>query len=90
MRKTVMVTGLMALILLQYHLWDPAGVPHMLHLQKVLSHAEEINETLRIRNERLAADVKALQDDPEVTQTHAREDFGMIKPGETFYQMSDT
>ncbi len=38
--------------------------------------------TMQIENDRLAAEVRALQTDPEVIETAARQQLGMVRPGE--------
>ena len=45
------------------------------------------NSALRERNEALDADVLDLQQGLEAIEEHAREDLGLIKKGETFYQV---
>lgn len=47
------------------------------------------NERLQSRNAQLAADVRDLQSGGEAIEERARLELGMIKPGETFYQVID-
>ena len=47
----------------------------------------EENERLAKRNAALAADVQDLKEGREGVEERARAELGMVKPGETFYQV---
>ena len=48
---------------------------------------EQENLALRERNNRLHADVNEIKNRVEAIEARAREQLGLIKPGETYYQV---
>jgi cell division protein FtsB len=73
---------------LQYRLWfDNDGIIDMLRLKKQLALQVEQNEKLKKRNEVLIKQVQYLQANDEAIESRARGELGMIKKGETFYQV---
>ncbi len=46
-------------------------------------------DSLHEVNERLTARVDSLENDPTVLERVAREEFGMVKPGEVIYRRSE-
>jgi cell division protein FtsB len=76
------------LIFLQYRLWfQKGGVVDMIHLRKEVALEKQQNEKLKKRNEILAEDVKRLKNNNEAVESRARHELGMVKKGETFYQV---
>lgn len=76
------------LILLQYKLWlDKSGVTEMLRLKEALALQIKENEKLKQRNEGLLFQIKRLQNSDDVAEERARNELGMIKKGEVFYQI---
>lgn len=74
--------------LLQYHLWfESGGILDMLHLKKQLATEAKQNELLVKRNQALLQQVQHLQKNNDVIESRARRELGMIKKGETFYQV---
>jgi cell division protein FtsB len=55
---------------------------------QVAAQKKENDELLR-RNKALAAEVKDLKSGVEAVEERARNEMGMIKPGETFYRVVD-
>ena len=77
-------------ILLQYRLWFPEGSKaELARLQAEIQVREEVNAGLRARNRQLELEVLELQDGLDSLEERAREDLGMIKEGETYYQIVD-
>ena len=73
---------------LQYKIWfDHAGLPQMLDLRSQISQQQTQNHLLEMRNHALQAEVKDLKMGHEAIEERARNDLGMIKQGETFYQI---
>lgn len=76
------------LAVLQYRLWVGEGSLAELHLLK-----EEIElqkgelQQMRRRNQALQAEVDDLKKGLEAIEERARNDLGMIREGEIFYQM---
>lgn len=78
------------LIALQIKLWTGhGGMREVWALEgRVAAQAKE-NDTLRTRNDALSADVADLKEGTEAVEERARSELGLIKPGETFYQVVD-
>ena len=76
------------LILLQYQLWFAAGgVVSVYHLNKNIHQQILENKAFANRNAVLVADIDDLKNGNEVIEERARNDLGMIKKGEIFYQV---
>jgi cell division protein FtsB len=58
-------------------------------MKKQLTAAIKENEQLKKRNETLLYQVKYLQKNQNEVESRARQDLGMIKKGETFYQITE-
>ena len=73
----------------QYAYWFGEGgeLDHQKLSQKIQQQTE-LNEELKERNRVLAAEVYDLKNGVEAIEEHARLDLGLIKPRETFVQMS--
>ncbi len=50
---------------------------------------QEQNNQFRQRNAALSAEVKDLKSGQDAIEEHARNDLGMVKKGESFYQVLD-
>lgn len=90
-RRTVLPSILvLLLIFLQYHLWfEAGGIREMLRFKKQLAIEQSQNEKLKKRNEALLVQVENLQKNQDAVEARARQELGMIKKGETFYQVLD-
>ncbi|MCL4227053.1 MAG: septum formation initiator family protein [Myxococcales bacterium] len=63
--------------------WIPAGGDdRATRLRAQLDELEAEATTLRARNRRLAAEVEALRTEPAAIEAHARDELGMVYPGE--------
>ena len=86
--KKLLALLVVLLIYLQYSLWFGDGsLQEVWRLHKDVEQQRQENAVLRERNEALEAEVLDLQQGLEAIEEHAREDLGMIKKGETFYQV---
>ncbi len=86
--KKLLILLVMLLVYLQYSLWFGDGsLQDVWRLHKDVEQQHQENAVLRERNEALEAEVLDLQQGLEAIEEHAREDLGMIKKGETFYQV---
>ncbi len=75
-------------ILLQYQFWLPStGLPNVLHLKKQISLKKLRNYTLKKNNDQIANDIVSLREGLESVETVARSHLGLIRHGETFYQI---
>ena len=83
-----LIGGLLGLLLLlQYRLWfAEGGLAEANRLQAQLEEVEAENAELTARNEALTREVIALQDGTEAVEKNARENLGLIKEGEVYYQ----
>ena len=83
-----LIGGLVGLLLLlQYRLWfAEGGLAEANRLQVQLEEAEAENAELTARNAELTREVIALQSGTEAVEKNARENLGLIKEGEVYYQ----
>jgi cell division protein FtsB len=79
---------LILLIALQVKLWTgQGGMREVWRLQHRVSEQKAENAKLRARNETLSAEVDDLKHGDEAVEERARAELGLLKPGETFYQV---
>lgn len=73
----------------QYMYWFGEGgyYDHQKLMQQI-QQQEDTNKDLKERNRILGAEVYDLKNGAEAVEEHARLDLGLIKPNETFVQMS--
>ena len=83
-----LIGGLLGLlVLLQYRLWfAEGGLAEADRLQVQLEEAEAENAELTARNAALTRELIALQDGTAAVEKNARENLGLIKEGEVYYQ----
>ena len=87
MRK-LLILLLLLIAYLQYRLWFGDGsLQEVWELHREVEAQREENLQLRERNAALEAEVRDLQQGLDAIEEHAREDLGMVKEGETFYQV---
>ena len=86
--KKVVIVLLLLLVYLQYRLWFGDGsLQEVWQLHREVEAQREENLQLRERNDALDAEVLDLQQGLDAIEERAREDLGMVKEGETFYQI---
>lgn len=79
---------LVMLIALQVKLWVGDGGMRNIHsLRQSVAEQEAQNGDLEKRNQALAADVTDLKRGKTAVEARARNNLGLIKPGEVFYQV---
>ena len=77
--------GLM--VFLQYRLWfGEGGIAEGVRLQDKIVIEEARNAELKARNDRLAHQVLELQNGHMAVEQHAREELGLVKEDEDYYQ----
>ena len=83
------ILGLVGLVIaLQYALWfGKSNVVDLVRLRQTVDSLERENISLRERNERLHADVNEIKNRMEAIEAQAREQLGLILPGETYFQI---
>jgi len=78
----------MALLFLQYRLWfESNGIHDMVKLKNVLAVQAQENDKLKKQNEELLFQIQRLQNSQEASESRARNELGMIKKNEKFYQI---
>lgn len=86
--KLLPILFVLLLIFLQYRLWfEPGGILEMMTLKKEVTQKMQENDKLKKRNDALIIQVQNLQKDKDAVEVRARRELGMIKKGETFYQV---
>lgn len=79
---------LILLIGLQLKLWTGAGgVRDVDSLRQTVAQTRKANEALKARNDALQAEVRDLKEGRDAIEERARSELGLVKPGETFYQV---
>jgi len=76
------------LIGLQYPLWlGDGGLLALWKLRHEVATQKDENLQLKERNQALEAEVRDLKEGYEALEERARAELGMVRKGETFYQM---
>lgn len=87
MRWLIIVLGTL-LIMMQYPLWiGDSSLPDAWRLQEQIEQQMLENAQLTDRNKVLESEVYDLKHGLEVVEEKARNELGMIKPNETYYQI---
>ncbi|WP_462382178.1 cell division protein FtsB [Pseudomonas sp. Marseille-QA0892] len=75
---------------LQYRLWVGEGsLAQVTELKQQISEQRGENERLQERNRVLEAEVMELKKGMETVEERARHELGMVKEGETLYQLAE-
>jgi cell division protein FtsB len=86
--KILLSIIILLVILLQYRLWyGDGGIEEIKALQQRLDDLKEQVEEKKERNEALYAEVEDLRKGQEALEERARDELGMIREGETFFQV---
>jgi cell division protein FtsB len=76
------------LIGLQLKLWSGSGgMREVQSLRVSVKKQSDENAKLQLRNQAVGADVLDLKHGDQAIESRARTELGLIKPGETFYQV---
>jgi cell division protein FtsB len=87
--RIVPIVLTLLLLVLQYQLWSGRGsVPDVARQQEALTKLNEANAKAAIANDRLASEVRDLQEGLEMVEERARNELGMVKPNEVFVQIT--
>lgn len=77
------------LVLLQARLWlSEGGLREVWRLEAEVARRAEENARLAARNAALAGEVRDLKQGVAAVEERARTELGMIRAGETFYQIA--
>ena len=86
--KILLSIIILLIILLQYRLWyGDGGIEEINAYQLRLEDLKEQVEEKRVRDEALYAEVEDLRKGQESLEERARDELGMIKESETFFQV---
>ena len=81
---------ILLLVLLQFRLWfSDSSLLEVWKLQQQMSEQRAENKLLKERNEALEAEVQDLKQGLQAIEERARSELGLVKKGETFYQVID-
>jgi len=88
--RALLFVLLLILGILQYRLWFAQGsLAEQKRLEKQVEEQTHINRELQARNAVLEREVLELQNGTEGVEQRAREELGLIREGEQFYQFVD-
>lgn len=88
MLRWIALILLLLLIGLQFELWsNHGGMSEVAGLRVAVKKQSDENDKLVLRNQALAADVNDLKHGEQAVEARARAELGLIKSGETFYQV---
>lgn len=87
----LLIIGLILLfVLLQYEFWvAPGGVMSAWKLEGHIAAEQQLDNQLKQRNDAIQADIVDLKSGDSAIEERARMDLGMVKKGESFYQIID-
>jgi cell division protein FtsB len=89
MRVLSIILGLL-ILLIQYPLWlGKGGWLRAWDVDRQVSAQKAKNGELESRNAHLAAEVRDLKTGTEAIEERARQELGMVRPDEVFYQYRD-
>lgn len=86
--KLLSIIMVVLLVFLQYKLWfGTGGIKDRVALKKQLASQTHTNDGLKQQNADLVRQIHYLQDNQDAVESRARQELGMIKKDETFYQV---
>jgi len=86
--KRVAALLFVLLLMLQYRLWaGQGGLPTLWHNESLVAAQSDQNAALEERNKSLEGEVRDLKHGLAAVEERARTELGMIKKGETFFQI---
>ncbi|RMG30803.1 MAG: cell division protein FtsB [Gammaproteobacteria bacterium] len=88
MRRALLALLVLLILGLQVRLWVGEGsLAEVAALQRAITRLQAENRRLARRNAALAAEVRDLRHGLEALEERARDELGMIRDGERFYQV---
>ncbi|MCW8876423.1 MAG: septum formation initiator family protein [Kangiellaceae bacterium] len=86
--KFLAIVFAILICIIQYRIWWGEGSYREIELLKQqIAEQQKQNDLLKKENEILRKEILALRTNPQVLEEKARENLGLIKPGETFYRI---
>ena len=84
----VIVILMTTFVVLQYRLWvEAGGVRDVFSTKENLARQEKQLAQLENENNKLVSQIDRLKNSKDAVESRARNELGMIKKGETFYQI---
>ncbi|MHB8252247.1 MAG: septum formation initiator family protein [Acidiferrobacter sp.] len=88
MKKGIGLLAVVLCLLTQYAFWfGQGGVVAFVHRERHIQALKTGNAALLKTDEQLAADVRSLKSGRAAIEARARSGLGMVKKGETFYEI---
>ena len=88
MSKPFILVLVALLVLLQYELWfSHGGIKSIMHMNQSIAVQQAQNHKAADRNKALESDVRDLKSGNEAIEERARNNLGLVKKGERFYQV---
>lgn len=88
MLRALIILLVLLLLALQYRLWfGENNLRDIWQLEAQIALQKEINRDLEQRNSELEAEVLDLKKGKAALEERARSELGMVREGETFYQL---
>lgn len=85
--RSLIIVLVLLLLALQYNLWVSHDGPlKTIELRKEIAKQKKQNRALIKKNKLLATQVNDLKDGKASVQDLARDELGMVKPGERYYK----
>lgn len=86
--KIILSALIVLLLLLQYEFWfSDGGMKTVWAMQENIAQQDKVNAQLDQRNQVLITEIKELQSGNAAIEARARNDLGMIKKNEVFYEI---
>ncbi|MFZ2451668.1 MAG: cell division protein FtsB [Methylobacter sp.] len=87
--KILLVIIVLLIAHFQYRLWDPenGSIAELKGREQQLAELKQLVEEKKQRNEALYAEVEDLRKGQEALEERARDELGMIRADETFFQV---
>lgn len=86
--KLILCVFIVVLIFLQYELWfSMGGIVTFKQLSNTITKQKERINDLEHENQRLSLEISDLRHGHEMLESKARSQLGMVKSGETYYQL---
>ena len=86
--KIIVIILSIVLAILQYRFWfADDGLLKVFHFKRVIGEVQVKNDNLAEHNIYLASEITALKKGGAAIENRARNDLGMVKKGEIFYQV---